>query len=193
LKEIIFASGNKGKIAEVKGIFSGTDYQIISLYDLGAVPDIIEDGDTFEENAKIKAKFIFDIYKRPVIADDSGLTVEQLHGAPGVYSARYAGENCTYLDNNLKLINALKDLPDPHKAKFVCCAVYLDNKNYYHQTGELSGRIISELKGSNGFGYDPVFIADRFEQTLAEMDSSQKNKMSHRALAFNKLKEVLIK
>ena len=120
MEKLIFATGNKGKLKEVKEIFKNTYYEIISLFDLGDVPEIIEDGDTYEANAIIKAKAIYDIYKTPVIADDSGLSIEQLNGEPGVYSARYAGENCTYADNNKKVLEVLKSYPSPHKAKFIC-------------------------------------------------------------------------
>lgn len=191
LKEIIFATGNKGKLAEVKKIFEETGIEIISLYDLGDVPEIIEDGDTFEANSFIKAKAIFDIYKKPVIADDSGLEIEQLDGHPGIYAARYAGENCTYEDNNIKVINELKDFPEPHKARFVCCAVYYDGENKEVSFGYLPGRIIKEFRGQNGFGYDPIFVPDGFEQTLSEMNLEDKNGISHRAEAFNDLRTKL--
>jgi len=191
MKKIIFASGNKGKVEEVKKIFENDEFEIISLYDLDDVPDIVEDGDTFEANAKIKAETIFNKYGLPTIADDSGLVVEQLNGAPGVYSARYAFEGCTYDDNNRKLLSELKDLPEPHIAKFVCCAVYLDKENYHHAIGEVPGKIIKESRGTKGFGYDPIFLPDNFEITLAELNLEEKNKISHRAKAFNQLKKLI--
>lgn len=193
MKEVIFASGNKGKISEVTKIFSGSEFKIISLYDLGDVPDIVEDGETFEDNAKIKAEFIFKKYGKPVIADDSGLVVEQLNGEPGVYSARYAGENCTYDDNNKKLLKALEGFQEPHRAKFVCCAVYLDESRYICEMGEVDGSIIRETRGNRGFGYDPVFLPKGFDKTLAEIDVDLKNSISHRARAFNKLRGRLVK
>ncbi len=191
MNKVIFASGNKGKIEEVKGIFENTNLEIISLHDLDDVPEIIEDGDTFEANAKIKAEIILKKYGLPTIADDSGLVVEQLGGAPGVYSARYAFEGCTYDDNNKKLLNELKDLPEPHIAKFVCCAVYLDKNKYLHSIGEVHGKIIKEMRGRLGFGYDPIFLPENFENTLAELNLEEKNKISHRAKAFNQLKKLL--
>ncbi len=191
MKKLIFATGNKGKLKEVKKIFSNTDYEIISLYDLGDVPDIIEDGDTYEANALIKAKAIYTIHKVPVIADDSGLSVEQLNGEPGVYSARYAGENCTYDDNNQKLIRELAKFEEPHKAKFVCSSVFYDGENIKTAFGELHGEIVSEFKGTHGFGYDPIFIPKDSNRTLAEFSSEEKNKISHRAIAFNTLKDLL--
>ncbi len=192
MKELIFATGNKGKLAEVQKIFEGTDYKIISLYDLGEVPEIEETGSTFEANALIKAEAIYNLHKVPVIADDSGLAVEQLNGEPGVYSARYAGENCTYDDNNKKLVEALHQHSTPHKAKFVCSAIYYDGKNKIRSVGEMHGEIISEFRGTNGFGYDPIFLPDGFQKTLAELTTEEKNLISHRAKAFNKMKVLII-
>ncbi|MGE5499389.1 MAG: non-canonical purine NTP pyrophosphatase, partial [Syntrophothermus sp.] len=128
-----------------------------------------------------------------VIADDSGLEVEQLNGEPGVYSARYAGEGCTYDDNNIKLLKELEPMPEPHTAKFVSCAVYYDGENYFCETGEIKGRIVRKKKGDKGFGYDPVFMPDGFNKTLAELELTEKNNISHRAGSFNKLRNKLIK
>jgi len=191
LKEIVFATGNKGKLKEVKHIFNNTNVKILSLYDLGEVPDIIEDGETFEDNAFIKAKAIWDIYKLPTIADDSGLSIEQLNSQPGVISARYAGEDCTFDDNNKKVLEELSRFKEPHLAKFVCCAVYIDVKNKFTAVGEFHGKIIKEFRGQNGFGYDPIFLPAGFNKTLAELTTEEKNRISHRARAFNKLKEIL--
>ena len=190
--KIIFATQNKGKAAEAKAIFADSSIEIISLYDLGNNINVEEHGTTFRENAFIKAKAVFDIYKVPVVADDSGLAIEQLEGRPGVYSARYAGENCTYEDNNLKVIDELKDFPEPHRAKFISYAVYYDGKNEIEAIGELPGYIIKEQRGTNGFGYDPIFIPDGFEKTISEMDFEEKNKISHRARSFTVLKEKLM-
>ncbi len=191
MTELIFATGNKGKLAEVQKIFDNTDFKIISLYELGDVPEIEETGTTFVENALIKAEAIFSLYGKPVIADDSGLAVEQLNGEPGVYSARYAGENCTYDDNNKKLIKVLEEYDLPHKAKFICSAIYYDGKNKITAVGELPGKIISEYRGTNGFGYDPIFLPNGFDRTLAELTTEEKNMISHRAKAFNKLKNQI--
>jgi XTP/dITP diphosphohydrolase len=190
--KIIFATQNKGKAKEVKALFENSPFEIISLYDLGNNIDIEENGNSFSENAFIKAKAIYNIYKESVIADDSGLAIEQLDERPGIYSARYAGENCTYEDNNLKVIDELKDFPTPHKAKFISCAVFYDGKNEIEAFGELQGKIINEQRGTNGFGYDPIFIPDGFEQTISELDFDIKNQISHRAQSFNKLKDKLV-
>jgi XTP/dITP diphosphohydrolase len=191
IKEIIFASKNRGKIEEVKKILGEQNFIIRSLLDYENFPDIEETGNTFEENAKLKAAAVYKKFNMPVIADDSGLAVEQLKGAPGVYSARYAGENVTYEENNRKLIEELKSFPESHRAKFLCTAVYFDGEKYIIAAGELSGNIISTPRGTNGFGYDPIFIPEGSQLTLAEISSEEKNKISHRAKAFNKLKQMI--
>jgi XTP/dITP diphosphohydrolase len=190
--KIVFATGNNGKLKEVKNIFADLNIDIISPTELGVMSEIIEDGDTFEANAKIKAEKIYSIYKLPTLGDDSGLKVTQLNGEPGIYSARYAGENCTYADNNIKLIKELKDFPKPHTAQFVCCAVFYDGKNYSANEGILPGQIIDNPKGDKGFGYDPIFIPDGYEQTLAELEMNEKNSISHRGNAFTALKNTLL-
>jgi XTP/dITP diphosphohydrolase len=190
--KIIFATQNPCKAKEVKAIFANSPFEIISLYDLGNNIEIEENGMTFQENAFIKAKTVYDIYKEPVVADDSGLSIEQLDGRPGVYSARYAGENCTYEDNNLKVVDELKDSPEPHKAKFISYAVFYDGKNEIETIGELPGVLIKEQRGNGGFGYDPIFIPDGYQQTISEMGFEEKNKISHRAKSFNELKNKLM-
>ena len=190
--KVIFATSNKGKAKEVKDLFKTTKFEIYTMSDIGDNSEIEENGLTFEENAMIKAKFIFDKYKVPVIADDSGLIVEQLNGNPGVHSARYAGDKCSYDDNNRKILYELIQSPEPHNAKFVCTAVYYDGKNSIVTNGELSGIIINEFKGNNGFGYDPIFVPENSEFTLAEMSLEEKNKISHRSKAFNNLKDMMI-
>ena len=189
--KIIFASQNPGKIREVKSILAGNDLEIISLIDLNDSDDIIEDGVTFEENAKKKAIHVYNKYKIPVFADDSGLTVEQLDGRPGVHSARYSGENATSDQNNLKLIKKLRGKTAPHYASFICFVVYYDGNEFISADGEIKGRITLAPKGISGFGYDPLFIPGNYELTMAELDSEEKNKISHRFLAFTKLKNKL--
>lgn len=192
MHKIIFATGNEGKAKEVKQLFEMTNFEIISLNDLEDNTEIIEDANTFEDNAKKKAKTIYDVYKLPVVADDSGLVVEQLNGKPGVHSARYAGEKCTYEDNNNKLLNELKNFSQPHKAKFHCTAVYYDGVEFMITEGKCEGEIIKTGRGNKGFGYDPIFLPVGYDKTLAELDINEKNKLSHRAEAFNKLKKKLI-
>ncbi len=192
MTELIFASGNQGKVKEVTKLFSDYGIKIISLKDLQEVPEIIEDGNTFEENAFIKAKIIFDKFNKPVIADDSGLEVAQLNNEPGIYSARFAGENCTYADNNKKVLNELEKYDEPHFAKFICCAVYFNGNDKIVSIGELNGKIIKKETGKNGFGYDPIFMPINYNITLAEMNLEIKNGISHRGIAFKKLKEKMI-
>jgi XTP/dITP diphosphohydrolase len=193
MKKIIFASQNKGKVKEVVQILNGLDVEIISLPDMNEQVEIIEDGDSFEANALIKAKQVYNKFKLPTIADDSGLVVDQLNGAPGIYSARYAGEDGNDKANNKKLLDELKNYPDPHIAKFVCAAVYYDGEEVHTAIGEFNGRIIDEEHGSYGFGYDPLFIPNDYSITSAEMKPSLKNSISHRFNAFNKLRKILNK
>ena len=188
--KIVLASKNKGKISEVKYIM-GNGFEILSLLDINWVSDIKETGSTFEENAKIKAEAAFNHSGIPSIGDDSGLEVFQLNSEPGVFSARYAGKYASDFNNNIKLLFALEKEPEPHHAQFVCTALYFDGKNYLKTIGELRGTIIKEPRGENGFGYDPLFVPDGFTNTLAELGSEEKNKISHRAIAFKRLKEIL--
>jgi len=190
-KRIFFATNNKGKYKEVSEIF--TDYDVDYLGNYPDFPEIIEDGETYEDNAKIKAFAVYKKFNIPVIADDSGLGVEQLDGRPGVYSARYAGENCTYDDNNNLLLKELQNFPIPHPASFFCCSVYYDGKNYLTAMGELKGVIIKEKLGGNGFGYDPIFKPMGYNNTLAELPLEEKNKISHRGKSFRELKLMIKK
>jgi XTP/dITP diphosphohydrolase len=191
MKKIIFASKNKGKVKEVRHILEGINSEIISLNDVGFKEEIPETADTFEGNAKIKAEVIYDKFKLPTIADDSGLVVIQLGNEPGVFSARYAGENATDEENNINLLEKLKSFPEPHKAKFVCAAVYYFGTEFKVAIGEITGQIIKEPRGTNGFGYDPLFLPDGYDKTSAELPPEIKNKISHRYRAFNKLKVYL--
>lgn len=189
--KIIFASKNKGKLKEVKKNFESDKIEIISLLDFNNPPDVEETGSSFLENSILKAKEIYEKYKLPVIADDSGLEVEQLNGAPGVYSARYSGENATDEKNIQKLVSELEKFSEPHHARFVCFAVFYDGKSLHHAEGEVKGEIVKEQRGDNGFGYDPVFLVEGSDKTMAELDLETKNSISHRAKALNKLKEIL--
>lgn len=189
--KIIFASKNSGKIKEVKEIFAETSFEIFSLLDY-EIEDIDETGSTFEENAKIKAETVFKKFTLPVIADDSGLCVENLDDRPGVFSARYSGENASTEKNIIKLLGELEKYSQPHSAKFVCCAMFFDGEKYLTEFGEVKGEIVFEKRGSNGFGYDPVFYLPQFNKTMAELDSDLKNKISHRGIAFRKLHERIL-
>jgi XTP/dITP diphosphohydrolase len=190
--KLIFATKNRGKIMEVKNIFSGSGFEIKSLLDLDNNLEIEENENTFEANAKKKAVTVFNHYNMPVVADDSGIEVEQLNGIPGVFSARFAGENATDEENNRKLVRELKKFPEPHYAKYVCCAVFYDGENYFSEFGEIKGEIMMNGRGTNGFGYDPFFIPAGYNQTMAELSPEEKNSISHRAQAFKILKKKLI-
>lgn len=189
--DIIVASNNENKIREIKEIFKDKDVNIKSLKEINYVSDIEENGTTFEENSYIKAKTIYDLYHLPVIADDSGLSVDALGGEPGVYSHRYAGDNCDDKANNIKLINNLKQI-DNRNAHFVCVITYIKSSGEkIVSRGEVHGLIIDEPKGENGFGYDPYFYIPLLNKTMAELTLEEKNKISHRSKALNKLKELI--
>ena len=191
--KLLFATTNTGKLKEVRKVFSETAFTILSLADFPNIPEIIEDGTTFAENAKIKAKTVYDHFKVPTIADDSGLSVDQLNGDPGVFSARYAGENATDELNNKLLLEKLSHLSEPHFAKFVCSAVFYDGENFIAAEDVMEGKIIHEPRGDNGFGYDPLFVANGYSRTNGELSLDEKNKISHRAKAFNRLHEMICK
>lgn len=193
MKKILIATKNKGKLNDIKEIFKDLDVEIISFLDFENSPDVEETGKTFEENAMLKAKACFELYKIPCIGDDSGLVVEQLNGEPGIYSARYAGEKSNDFLNNEKLIKEIQKFPEPHRAKFVCVACYFDGEKIISAYGEVNGRIITEPRGKNGFGYDPLFIPNGFDKTFAELSHEEKNKISHRSMAFRKLHKKLEK
>ena len=192
MKEIIFASKNEGKVKEVRHILNGINAKIISLNDVGFKDEIAETEDTFEGNARIKAEAIYNKFKLPTIADDSGIIAIQLGNEPGVYSARYAGENASDEENNKKLLERLKAFPEPHRGKFICAAVYFCGDDFITTRGEVEGIIIREARGTNGFGYDPLFLPDGFDKTTAELPPEIKNKISHRFKAFNQLKKYLM-
>ena len=191
---IVAATQNKHKIEEISAITEPLGMEIISRKDAG-VPDfeVEEDGETFEENSEKKARAIMEACGKVTIADDSGLMVDALGGAPGVYSARYAGEDGNDEKNNVKLLAMLTDVPmEERKAKFVSVItmVYPDGSKLVAR-GEVCGHIIFEEKGTNGFGYDPLFVPEGFTKTFAELTSEEKNKISHRASALRELERLL--
>lgn len=190
-RKILLATTNKGKLHDVKEILKDLDVEILSFLDFDDYPDVEETGSTFLENAKLKAKAAFEKYGILSIGDDSGLESFQLNGEPGIYSARYAGENSDDEKNNLKLISKLSNLPEPHTGRFVCAAVYFDGVNYKSAFGEVKGNIIKNPRGKNGFGYDPLFIPNDYEKTMAELSHAEKNKISHRLNAVRELKKYL--
>lgn len=182
--KLVFASNNKGKVKEIKDICK--NIEVIDLSDLGLSLKIEEDGKTFCENAYKKAKYVFDKIKRPVFADDSGLEVPELNFEPGIFSARYAGINVSDDDNINKLLTKMKCTKN-RKAQFVCCICLLINDKPYYFEGILKGHIATEKRGQNGFGYDPIFIPDGYNLTLAELSIEEKNLISHRYKALKKM------
>ena len=191
-KDVVIATGNMHKLEEIGEILKDFDYNIYSLKDvnLGGI-EIVEDGRTFEHNALIKARTIAKLTGKICIADDSGLVVDAIGGKPGIYSARYAGENATDEDNRKKLFEALKDIPmEERAARFVSAiGVVLPDGKEFTVRGTVEGKIALEEKGENGFGYDNMFIPDGFDKTFGEIPSDIKNGMSHRANALKKMKE----
>jgi len=192
--QIIIATKNKGKSKEIKEILSIGGIEYFDLNDIEFKDEIVEYGKSFEENALIKASTIYDRYHIPVVADDSGLVVNVLNGKPGIYSARYAGENATDEENNELLLRELIPANDIERnAKFVCVAVFYSEINkYVYERGEILGYITYNPVGSGGFGYDPIFYLPDFRKTMAELDPGQKNKISHRWKAFRRLKEHIV-
>lgn len=188
MKDLVFATHNSHKLEEIRAILK--EYNILGLNDINCHTDIIEDARTLEGNAIIKANFVTNNYNINCFADDTGLEVEALDGAPGVYSARYAGENCSYQDNVIKLLDALKDIEN-RKARFrTVIALNLDGRQYTFE-GIVNGIITKEQHGEKGFGYDPIFLPDGYDMTFAEMPLEIKNKISHRGIATQKLIEFL--
>lgn len=190
-KILLIGSGNRDKAAELAELLHGLPWDVRCLKDFPAVEEPVEDGETFEANALLKARYYAAQFGVSCVADDSGLVVDALNGAPGVYSARYAGENCTYADNNEKLLRALKDVSDEARtARFVCCAALVHDGEHV-EFGEVEGRILRACRGANGFGYDPLFVPEGFEQTFGELSSEVKHGVSHRGRAFRKLRIFL--
>ena len=193
MKKIIFATGNQGKMKEIREILSDLDVEVLSLKDAGIEADIVEDGETFEENAVIKARTICQMTGEIVLADDSGLEIDYLNKEPGVYSARYMGEDTSYHIKNGNLISRLEGVPDEKRtARFVCAiAAPFPDGTIKTTRGTMEGRIGYEEKGENGFGYDPIFYLPEYECTSAELSMEEKNKISHRGKALRAIKEEL--
>jgi XTP/dITP diphosphohydrolase len=185
MKDIIFATNNMHKVEEIQSLLSDR-YTIVNLDAMGFKGDIPEDADTLDGNAIQKARFIHSMYNRACFSDDTGLEVESLNGAPGIYSARYAGEHKNSEDNIIKLLAELSDKTN-RKARFRCVIAYIDRSGCEHLfEGIVNGKILSEKHGDGGFGYDPVFVPDGFDLSFAEMSRVEKNLISHRALAVRK-------
>lgn len=196
--KIVFATGNAGKMKEIRMIMADLGLEIESMKEAGADVDIVEDGKTFEENAMIKASAIAEALQKDgvqavVLADDSGLEVDYLNKEPGIYSARYMGEDTSYTIKNASLIQRLEGVPDEKRtARFVCviAAVFPDGRSFTARAA-VEGRIGYEERGQNGFGYDPIFYLPEYGMYSAELAPEEKNRISHRGKALEKMKKVL--
>lgn len=193
MRRFVIASKNKGKLKEIEEILKDLPFEVISMEDVGITKDIDEYGSTFEENALIKAREVYAASGEMVMADDSGLEVDYLDGAPGIYSSRFAGEGASDEDRNNKLLSLLKDVPfEKRKARFVCViAVILPDGEEFTVKGTFEGYIGSGPEGTNGFGYDPLFFVPEYNMTAAQMESSKKHEISHRGKALKMMVDEL--
>ncbi len=195
MTKIIFATGNQGKMREIRQIMADMDVEVVSMKEAGIFTDIEENGTTFEENALIKARAIANEANTIVLADDSGLEIDFLDKAPGVLSARYLGEDTPYEVKNAHILGLLKDvLQNERSARFVCAiaAVFPDGREFTTYA-TIEGEIAQKSAGENGFGYDPIFFVPEFGKTTAELTADEKNKISHRGKALTMMKEILKK
>ncbi len=193
MTDVVLATGNLYKAKEIKAILNGLNLRFLTLRDFPNLPETIEDGKTFKENAVKKAKETARLTGKIALADDSGIEVEALNNAPGVYSARFAGKKAADSANNKKLIGLLKGIPlSKRKARFVCVIAIAEpaGRNYTVE-GELKGVIALRPAGKKGFGYDPLFIVPRYKKTVAQLSSEAKNRISHRSKALRKAKGIL--
>lgn len=190
---IVIATGNKDKVREINEILKGTEFDAVSMKEIGIDPEIIEDADSFEGNALIKAKTVHELTKEYVMADDSGLCIDALDGAPGIYSARFCGEDSTYEEKFKKIFEMLKDVPEEKRtAQFVCAiAVVRPDGSSFTVRGECHGVLHEKPMGEGGFGYDPIFYVPEFGMTTAQMTKDQKNSISHRGKALRAMVDKL--
>jgi XTP/dITP diphosphohydrolase len=191
MNRLVIATNNQGKVKEIKAILGGFYEEIKSLKEAGIILEVAEDGETFEQNAVKKALQAYEITGCDTLADDSGLCVEALGGAPGVYSARYSGENATDEENNNKLLWEMHGIKN-RNAKFVCVMAFVSDGQIITANGEVAGTIAYSPSGDSGFGYDPLFFSREFGQTFGELPEGIKNSISHRARALASLKDTLL-
>ena len=192
MKRLVLGTRNLHKVREIKAILQDLNLEFLTTADFPAIPQLVEDGATLEENALKKARIVFQATKLPSLADDSGLEVFYLAKRPGVLSARYAGPEAIYEANNKKLLMELKGVPPRRRnAQFRCVIALVTDRGERVVEGITQGKITEESRGSNGFGYDPIFQPDGYEQTYAELPSEVKNKISHRAKALENVKLYL--
>ena len=195
MRQIIFATGNEGKVREVQAIMADMEVEVLSLKQAGISVDIEENGTTFEENAIIKAKEIAKLTDAVVLADDSGLEIDYLNKEPGIYSARYLGENTPYTEKNRIILQRMEGVEEEKRdARFICAmAEVFPDGSVITTKGVMEGKIAYEIKGENGFGYDPVFYLPEYGMTSAQISSEEKNKISHRGKALQLMKAEFIK
>jgi XTP/dITP diphosphohydrolase len=196
MKKIVLATANTHKVIEFQRILNElvSDLELVPASDFLGVPEVAETGATFAENALIKARAINDFTKLPALADDSGLVVDALNGAPGIFSARYAGLTATDAENVEKLLIEIKDIsPDLLFARFECAIALVDSKQNLELVveGQMPGQVIKEVRGENGFGYDPVFVPQGLAKTSAELSDQEKDQISHRGIALRKIAVLL--
>lgn len=192
ISKLVIATRNLNKMKEIAEILDGAKVQLLSLSGFADIPEVIEDGNTFEENARKKASKIFEATGIPSLADDSGLEVDFLNGQPGVFSSRFAGEKATDDINNQKLLKLLESVPETQRtARFRCVMVYTDGVRETVIEGTCEGIILTAPRGKNGFGYDPLFYVPEFKKSFAELEMAVKNKISHRGRALAKFKKQL--
>ena len=190
--KVVLATRNAHKVKEISVILQDLPVQLVSLAEYPEIPEIEETGSSFVENALLKARTVFEATGLLTLADDSGLEVDALGGRPGIYSARYAGEEKNYAANNRKLLQELQGVPPEQRGgRFRCVVAIVGAGVEEIVEGVLRGAIASELRGSAGFGFDPLFIPEGYRETLAELGEEVKNRISHRARAFNKAKEIV--
>ena len=187
--KILVATGNKHKLDEIREILADLPVRLIGTFDLPRKIEVEETGRTFAENAALKARAYFELTGLPVLADDSGLEVPALNNAPGIHSARFAGEDANYEKNNALLLKKMEPFSgNERKARFVCTVCFKDKENEWFFTGTTEGLILTSLKGKGGFGYDPLFLVPELGRTYAELSGKEKNKISHRAKALEQFK-----
>lgn len=193
LHELVIATRNPGKLREMEAILSSLPLKILSLKDYPDIPEVMEDGATFAENATKKARVIAQLTNRPTIADDSGLTVDSLNGRPGVFSSRYAGDEATDQERCLKILDEMAAIPEGHRQAAFICAMALAFPDGRMQVvhGECRGRVTFAPRGKYGFGYDPIFFVSELGKTMAELLPEVKNRISHRARALEKIMSLL--
>jgi XTP/dITP diphosphohydrolase len=193
ITELVLATGNRHKVEEIGTMLKDLGIRVRSLAEFPGAPEVVEDGTTYEENALKKARAAAAFTGRPALADDTGLEVDALAGRPGLYAARFAGEGCSFEDNITKLLGLLKGIPEDQRgARFVCVLALVTPEGREEVVkGELLGRITEARSGAGGFGYDPVFLATEAAATLAELRPDEKNRISHRRRAVDKVRELL--